>query len=163
MAGSVGIDPSVPGRGNGDAALPNWPVRRWSRRARLAGYVGVAALAVAGSTMIYMVDPAEPGHYPTCPFKLVTGLDCPGCGSMRGLHQLLHGHIGHAANYNILLIAAAPYLVIGWLVSMTRLLGGPQIRLPRMPAWLYKAIPVLVVAFWIVRNAPGPVGAWLHS
>ncbi|MDT3438852.1 MULTISPECIES: DUF2752 domain-containing protein [unclassified Pseudofrankia] len=137
-------------------------MRRWSRRARLGGYLGVAALAVAGSTMIYFVDPAEPGHYPTCPFRLVTGLDCPGCGSMRGLHQLLHGHLGHAANYNILLIAAAPCLVVGWTVTMARLLGL-RVRLPRMPPALYRAIPVLVIAFWIVRNTPGPIGHWLHS
>jgi hypothetical protein len=150
------------GDGGEVRALPAWPIRSWSRRARLAGYLGVAALAVAGSAMIYLVDPAEPGHYPTCPFKLVTGLDCPGCGSMRGLHQLLHGHLGHAADYNILLIAAAPYLVIGWLVSTARLLGF-AVRLPRVPASAYRAIPILVIAFWIVRNIPGPVGAWLHS
>ncbi|WP_007515214.1 MULTISPECIES: DUF2752 domain-containing protein [Pseudofrankia] len=151
----------VPGQGGADA-LPGWPVRRWSRRARLAGYLGVAAVVAAGSTMIYLVDPAEPGHYPTCPFKLVTGLDCPGCGSMRGLHQLLHGHLGHAANYNVLLVVAAPCLVVGWLVAMARLLGF-QVRLPQPPASLYRAIPVLVIAFWIVRNIPGPVGHWLHS
>ncbi|WP_307873521.1 MULTISPECIES: DUF2752 domain-containing protein [unclassified Frankia] len=143
--------------------LPSWPIRSWSRRARLAGYLGVAAVAVAGSTMIYLVDPAQPGHYPPCPFKWATrGLDCPGCGSMRGLHQLLHGHIGAAANYNILLVVAAPCLVVGWFVAVLRLLGV-GVRTPRMPSLLNRAIPIAVIAFWIIRNTPGPVGHWLHS
>jgi hypothetical protein len=142
--------------------LPSWPVRRWSRRARLAGYLGVGALALAGSTLIYLVDPAQPGHYPTCPFKWATGLDCPGCGSMRGLHQLLHGHPGHAANYNVLLVIAAPWLAAGWFVAVLRLLGIP-IRTPPLPSLLNRAIPVVVIAFWILRNLPGPVGHWLHS
>ncbi|MBL7495521.1 DUF2752 domain-containing protein [Frankia sp. CNm7] len=151
-----------------DAHLAGGPpagaaTRRWSRRARLGGYLGVAAAAVAGSTMVYLVDPAEPGHYPTCPFKWATGgLDCPGCGSMRGLHQALHGHLGAAADYNLFFVIAAPLLLLGWFVAVGRLLGLP-IRTPRMPVAIYRALPVLVVAYWIVRNTPGPVGDWLHS
>src|SRR5262245_15102021 len=139
--------------------------RRWSRRARLGGYLGVAAAAVAGSTMVYLVDPAEPGHYPTCPFKWATGgldWDCPGCGSMRGLHQVLHGHLGAAADYNLFFVIAAPLLLLGGFVAVGRLLGLP-IGTPRVPVVFYRVLPVLVVAYWIVRNTPGPVGGWLHS
>jgi hypothetical protein len=166
---SVPAEPAGPSRpadhqGPGPVGpeLPSWPIRSWSRRARLAGYLGVAAVAVAGSTMIYLVDPAQPGHYPLCPFKWATGLDCPGCGSMRGLHQLLHGHVGAAANYNILFVIAAPWLVAGWFVAVLRLLGV-GVRTPKMPSLLNRAIPVVVIAFWIIRNTPGPVGHWLHS
>jgi len=154
-----------PGQADAEAAdpqLPSWPIRRWSRRARLYGYLGVGAAAAAGSTMIYLVDPAQPGHYPLCPFRWATGLDCPGCGSMRGLHQLLHGQVGAAADYNVLFVIAAPWLVAGWFVAVLRLLGL-RIRTPRMPNLLNRAIPVVVIAFWIVRNTPGPVGHWLHS
>lgn len=156
-ASPVGPPAAVPG-----PELPSWPIRSWSRRARLAGYLGVAAVAVAGSTLIYLVDPAQPGHYPLCPFKWATGLDCPGCGSMRGLHQLLHGHVGAAANYNILFVIAAPCLLVGWFVAVLRLLGAP-VRTPKMPSLLNRAIPLVVIAFWILRNTPGPVGHWLHS
>lgn len=49
---------------------------------------------------------------PKCPFKLVTGLDCPGCGFQRALHALLHGKIAEAVRYNLFLLYAIPYLVM---------------------------------------------------
>jgi hypothetical protein len=111
---------------------------------------------------VYSVDPASPGHYPSCPFRWATGLDCPGCGTLRGLHQLLHGHVGEAANYNLFFVIAAPLLVIGWLVAVARLLGWTR-PLPRVPSRLLTVIPVLVIGYWILRNTPGPVGSWLAS
>lgn len=154
---------AVPGGRLGRVLQP-WS---WSRRARLGGLLGVGAVAAAGSTLIYLVDPAQPGHYPTCPFKAVTGLDCPGCGSMRALHQALHGHLGAAANYNLLFVAFAPFLAGCWLVRVAELAGLPLPRPPgwlrEPPSWLSLALVVVVFAFWAVRNSPGPVGHWLHS
>jgi hypothetical protein len=112
--------------------------------------------------MIYFVDPAQPGHYPTCPFKWVTGLDCPGCGSMRALHQILHGHPLAAANYNVLFVAFAPFLVLVWVVGVLKVLGVP-VRVPQPPRALALALPVVVAVFWVVRNTPTPIGHWLHS
>jgi hypothetical protein len=86
---------------------------------------------------------------------------------MRALHQALHGHLGAAANYNVLFVAFAPLLALGWLARVGELAGLP---LPRPPAWLREpprwlslALPVVIVAFWIMRNLPWPVGHWLHS
>jgi hypothetical protein len=52
--------------------------------------------------------------------------------------------------------------VVGWFVAVLRLLGA-GVRTPRMPSLLNRAIPIAVIAFWIIRNTPGPVGHWLHS
>ena len=38
----------------------------------------------------------SPGHYPTCPFLAITGWYCPGCGSLRAVHDLLHGDLAGA-------------------------------------------------------------------
>ncbi|MBX6388837.1 MAG: DUF2752 domain-containing protein [Frankia sp.] len=158
MSGTAASDVPAPRQVPADA-----PGRRWPPRLALAGYLGAGAAALAGSVLVYLVDPAEPGHYPTCPFRQLTGLDCPGCGTMRGLHQLLHGNIAAAADYNIFFVIAAPLLVVGWAVTVARLLGWRVPRLPQLPTFAYVAIPVLIVAFWIVRNTPGPVGGWLAS
>ena len=40
-----------------------------------------------------MVDPNQPGHYPTDPFLAITGLYCPGCGTLRALHALARGDL----------------------------------------------------------------------
>ena len=39
-------------------------------------------------------------HYPGCPTKIFTGLDCPFCGSLRATHDLLHGDVVGALSLN---------------------------------------------------------------
>ncbi|MCK9893352.1 DUF2752 domain-containing protein [Frankia sp. AgB32] len=136
--------------------------RVWSPRARLAGFAAVGALAGAAALRVYLVDPAHPGHYPSCPFRWATSLDCPGCGTLRALHQALHGHVGEAANYNLFFVVAAPILAVGWVVAIARAAGWRR-PLPRVPPRLLPAIPVLVIAFWVLRNLPLPGCTWLAS
>ncbi|OFB43988.1 hypothetical protein Manayef4_10215 [Frankia sp. CgMI4] len=122
--------------------------------------LGVAAVGVCGR--VYLVDPAQPGHYPMCPFRWATSLDCPGCGTLRGLHQLLHGHLAAAADYNVYFVIAAPMLVFGWIVAVARAAGWRH-PLPRVPARLLPAVPILIIAFWVLRNLPLPGCRWLAS
>lgn len=63
-------------------------------------------------TLLILVDPAESVWMPKCPFKLLTGLSCPGCGGQRAAHALLHGDVVGALRYNWFLIYAAPYLLL---------------------------------------------------
>ncbi|PZP45819.1 MAG: DUF2752 domain-containing protein [Pseudopedobacter saltans] len=35
-------------------------------------------------------------HLLSCPFKSLTGIDCPGCGMQRSVIALLRGHIGES-------------------------------------------------------------------
>lgn len=148
----------------GETATPVWyaPRRYWSPRARLAGLMTLAAVAAGAATRVYLVDPAEPGHYPSCPFRALTSLDCPGCGSTRGVHQALHGDLLAAADYNLLLVIVAPSLVIAWMVAVARA-SGWRGRLPQVPPRLLPAIPIVIIAFWIIRNLPFSGATWLAS
>lgn len=74
---------------------------RWQWFAVLA----LAALAVP----LYLFDPAT-GGFPACPFRSITGLLCPGCGSQRAVHELLHGNIGPAFHANAFLPISIPLL-----------------------------------------------------
>ena len=49
-----------------------------------------------GATFLYVIDPEETRLIPACPFLSLTGLLCPGCGSARALHALLHGELAAA-------------------------------------------------------------------
>ncbi|OAA26223.1 Protein of unknown function (DUF2752) [Frankia sp. EI5c] len=138
------------------------PRRDYSPGARLAGLTAVAAIAAGVSARIYLVDPAEPGHYPSCPFRALTGWDCPGCGSLRGLHQLLHGQLTAAADHNVFMVVAVPALTLAWLVAVARAAGWRR-RLPAVPVPALTALPILVGVFWVLRNLPLPVGDWLAS
>ncbi len=60
---------------------------------------------------------------PKCPFKLLTGLNCPGCGIQRAVHALLHGRFAEAISYNYFLVYSVPYVssfVVLWLIPENR-------------------------------------------
>ena len=50
----------------------------------------------------YWFDPSEIELFPKCPFYMLTGLKCPGCGSQRAIHSLLHLDFIGAIRYNLL-------------------------------------------------------------
>ncbi len=53
----------------------------------------VAILMALAGIVLFCFDPERCGFYPICIFHQSTGLLCPGCGSLRAMHQLLHGHL----------------------------------------------------------------------
>ncbi len=106
----------------------------------------VAAVAVAVVGLVAAVDPNEPGHYPPCLFRRLTGLHCPGCGSLRGIHALAHGDLLGAVGSNVLIVIALPVLAVLWLRWLH--------RCRTMPALALWAFAVLAVAFTVVRNLP---------
>lgn len=61
---------------------------------------------------LYFLNPADYAFSPKCPFKLLTGLNCPGCGLQRATYALLHGHIREAWSYNPFLFCVTPWVLI---------------------------------------------------
>ena len=58
--------------------------------------VGMAAILTTAAVILFVFDPTRVGFLPPCPLHEFTGLWCPGCGSTRALHQLVHGHLALA-------------------------------------------------------------------
>lgn len=118
--------------------------------------LGVVTTASAALLYLRLYNPAIPGAglYPPCPFRALTGLDCPGCGTLRGLHQLTHGHLLAALDYNALMVMASPvigYTFISYLLLAARGRGLPQ---PFVRPIFIKALFWIVISFWILRNIP---------
>lgn len=117
--------------------------------------VAAVWLVIAGAaTYLFLFDPAKGTGYPSCPFRVLTGLQCPGCGTTRSLHQLLHGHPITAFELNPLVIVAIPILVLLLLAfSSSRLskLGQMEKLLKPWFGWILLGV---VVSFWIFRNTP---------
>lgn len=66
----------------------------------------------------------------SCPFRVVTGWDCPLCGGTRMGSALLHGDVAAAFAFNpVALVGIAVLGVLGvlWVVEA---LGGPVVRPP---------------------------------
>ena len=59
-----------------------------------------AIIIGSGLVFYYVFNPESNRFLLKCPFKFATGFDCPGCGSQRALHALLHGEFIQAFSYN---------------------------------------------------------------
>ena len=118
------------------------------------GVVLVWLTIVAGSICLFVLEPGKSILLPVCPFRALTGFTCPGCGSTRGMHQLLHGNLGAAFEFNPLLLLALPFLAYALLRYSYLVLSGQPIKPNSLaPKYIYTIFGA-VLFFWIFRNTP---------
>jgi hypothetical protein len=124
------------------------------RAARLRAPLLLAGMLAAGTVALLVRNPYR-HTWVTCPFKALTGWDCPACGGLRAVNDLGHARLDAAAHSNLLFVASLPLLALGWLVWASGSWRGRPARLgPRAAGRLAAAYAVLAVAFTIVRNTP---------
>lgn len=133
---------------------------RWPKSPVLLPLVLVAMLGLCAGVVLFRFDPTHSNFYPTCQFHRLTGLQCPGCGSLRAIHQLLHGRVAAALRFNALLVISLPLLAAWSLRLAFRLWKGSPVPDGVRPAWLWSALAVMV-AFGVLRNLPLTQLAWL--
>jgi hypothetical protein len=118
-------------------------------RGRLYGVLGTGAVVGGGLAYVGLSDPHRPGFlFPGCPFKMLTGWNCPACGGLRMTHDLLHGDVGAAVVDNAFLLVGLPLLTVWLLVRWRR---GQRL----MPVPAMVTIFVAAIAWTVVRNWPG--------
>ena len=86
----------------------------------------VIFLVVLGGILLYNLNPTQYWFMPKCPFKLITGLNCPGCGIQRAIYALMHGEIKEAIHYNYYLLYSGPYaasFLLVWLLPQNSFRG----------------------------------------
>ena len=116
-------------------------------------------MAAAGSLALHLRDPHQQGAWGLCPFHAITGLWCPGCGSLRAVNDLTHGDLLGALSSNLVLVLALPLVALWrgrWLHTEWTGRRRPATGLATSTVFLL-VVPVLVFA--VVRNLP--VGSWL--
>jgi len=124
-----------------------------SKRGIVLALITLTALA-ASAALLAGFDPASAAFFPPCPFHSLTGLDCPGCGSLRGLHQLLRGHPVAAFRLNPLMFLALPsevYALASWLLRQLTGWSLPRVRVRPAAIW---ALLAAILVFWVFRNTP---------
>src|SRR4051794_39340500 len=144
------------GRGHNENVVFSTDVHPF-RATRAAGYVAAFFVGGIALSVLYMTT----GIGLPCPFRAVTGWDCPLCGGTRMGDALLHGDIRAAFEFNPL--ALVGMLIMGvlgglWAVEAA---GGPAVRLPRPLAerlrgvrlshWLVIGL-IVAVAYTLGRN-----------
>jgi hypothetical protein len=121
----------------------------------LTSPAGLLALASAGALCVAFALPAnDAAHGPVvCPFRLATGLPCPGCGLTRAWVFLAHGRVGDAVSANpfgLITMPVAVAFVLGFVVAWVR--RGPAPDLTRIGrSWIAKAVVTAWLVFAIAR------------
>jgi len=106
-------------------------------------YFGFIIFLTAGGGILFYFNPTKESFFPPCPVYATTHLYCPGCGSLRAFHALLHGHIIVALHLNPLMVFFLPILI--WMVFRPKWLMNPK------GPWI---ILFILVGYMILRNLP---------
>lgn len=118
-------------------------------RKRIIVVAGIM-LAVVVLCVYFFFDPSG-SFFPRCPFYVMTGWQCPGCGVQRAMHALLHGDVVAAWHFNAAVFLLFPVIVVllsaeflkekhpqfYWIVNSRNVLYG---------------IAVTAVLWWVLRN-----------
>lgn len=116
---------------------------------------GILLLFLIGVAVLFFVlDPAKHTIFPHCLFHSLTGAYCPGCGSQRALHSLLHLDIAGVVSYNFLFLPAALFLLYHYTHPLLNKFFGwklPNLFYKKYTPWVVFAV---VIVFWVARNLP---------
>ncbi len=157
-------EPTSPPRPPAPGALVlRAPTRLDRLRAPLltAGLVGGLTLA------LHLRDPHTSGSWGFCPWLVLTGSYCPGCGGLRAVNDLSNGDLVGAASSNLVFVLAIPLLALFWVGWTRRAWRGDEahadgrarpVARDRTVLWV-AVFSLVMVVFTVLRNLP--VGAWL--
>jgi hypothetical protein len=121
---------------------------------RRSTVLAIWSLIIAGAAYLFAFEPGKSGFFLPCPFRLLTGFNCPGCGVTRALHQLLHGHFETAFMLNPLFLLAIPFILFAFLRYSVIVMRGGVPPPNALPAPYIYAIFFIILGFWIFRNTP---------
>lgn len=109
----------------------------------------VACVLIA--TLYFMFDPATSTLAPKCAFHAATGWDCPGCGTQRMIHHLLHCNFKEAWSANAGIICFLPIFFVMIIAAILRT-KHPKLyaAINSLPSIII--IAVALVAWGILRN-----------
>jgi hypothetical protein len=124
---------------------------------RAAGYVGAFFAGGLVLSALY----ATTGVGLPCPFRALTGWDCPLCGGTRMGDALLHGDIRTAFEFNPLALVGMLIMGVLGVLWAVEAAGGPAVRIPRSLAERLRAVRlshwlviglIVAVAYTLGRN-----------
>ncbi len=128
---------------------------RFDEVARSRAWVLLFWLSLASASVYLLIfEPGKSGFFLVCPFRKLTGFTCPGCGSTRALHRLIHGDIIAAFQFNPLFILALPLMLYVLARYTQAAIRGKPINPNQLNAKYIWALFVVIVSFWIFRNTP---------
>lgn len=127
---------------------------------RILYFILIPACCLMAGIFYYLSEPQESVIMPKCILKLITGYQCPSCGTQRALHAFLHGHPIQALAYNYFFFISIPLI----LIAVYAFWGIKKKNPSRTIVTLYNFVTnryvlicyiLLFFGWWILRNAIG--------
>jgi hypothetical protein len=114
----------------------------------------IVLLTILALGFVFIFNPSASTLYPACPFLWFTGCYCPGCGSLRAIHQLTRGHPAAALGLNPLMVLSTPFLAYSLASYAARAISGRPLRTFFIrPVFIWTLFGHIVV-YWVLRNIP---------
>ncbi len=108
---------------------------------------------MAVTFIFYNLDPGMQPLFPKCPFLLTTGYECPGCGSQRAIHDILHLDFKSAFLHNALILFLIPYILLGiYLEFFNGKRRFPKLEKIFFGKWAAIIVLSAIIVYWVVRN-----------
>ncbi|WP_375003176.1 DUF2752 domain-containing protein [Aeromicrobium sp. CTD01-1L150] len=129
------------------------------RRAELLLAPGLMAFA-AGSAVLALAlrDPHQEGSWGFCPFLMLTGQPCPGCGGLRAVNNLTQLDVPAAVSSNAFVVVAMAAVALAWVAWVVRRWRGDAGGMLRLNGRVAAVLLVAFLLFGIVRLTPWGAG-----
>lgn len=108
-------------------------------------------IILTGICIYFYFDPSDSALFPKCTFYTLTGWQCPGCGSQRAIHAMLHGDFATAFRFNAMMVVALPVVLLLCVGECMRV-RYPRFYMKLNSKWMIWSAFVVVTGWWIFRN-----------
>lgn len=121
--------------------------------------VKICLILFLGGAFVYYYHRYNPSvnsqQFLSCPSYQFLGIFCPGCGTQRMIHHLLHFELGQAFRYNPLLFLSFPFVLYLVYVLIANTFFGKSYRVKILyKNWFVYLIFGILILYTLLRNLP---------
>ncbi len=104
--------------------------------------------------ILYFYFNPSSAFFPKCPLYITTGIYCPGCGSQRAFHDLLHFDLNGVIGHNILFLFGLVVLIYQLTINTLNAFFNKNIKSILYHKKTPLVLLVFIIIFWVLRNIP---------
>ena len=123
------------------------------QRRKLIVLILFLLVTVGWGGILFYFSPLDSPWYPRCPFLLLTGLYCPGCGSTRACYYMLHGEWGLSLRYHPMILPVIPLMIVLFYRFFYEETTGKEWKIPGLYT-ISIILLILFILFFVLRNIP---------
>jgi len=112
----------------------------------------IVGFIAAVAAVLFLFNPEVSSLYPNCPLNKYTGLYCPGCGTQRAAHEILHGNIAQAFSLNALFTLSVPFAIYYSFVEIFNRMAKTNLKNLEFNTRNLIILIIIAAVFMIFRN-----------